>query len=75
MKKFVREVMLFSSRARRCGTSQTLSDGDRLARKPINDCVCIVTMMLDGVYGLRHRALRCCVVARWLPLHLVDVSF
>jgi hypothetical protein len=38
-------------------------------------CMRNVTMMLSGVSGLRRRVLRCCVVARWLPLHLVDVSF
>jgi hypothetical protein len=38
---FAWEMMLFSPRARRCGTSQTLSDGEGLARKPINDSVCI----------------------------------
>jgi hypothetical protein len=32
-------------------------------------------MVLNGMSGLRRCALRCCVVARWLPLHLVDVSF
>ena len=36
-------------------------------------CVRDVTMMLNGVSGLRRRVLRCCVVARWLPLYLVDV--
>jgi hypothetical protein len=32
-------------------------------------------MMLNGVSGLCCRVLRCCVVAGWLPLHLVDVLF
>jgi hypothetical protein len=44
--------MLFSPRARRYGTLQTLSNGDGLARKPICDCVvCIVSMMLKGCLG------------------------
>jgi hypothetical protein len=38
-------------------------------------CVRNVTMMLNGVSGLRRRVLRCCIMARWLLLHLVDVSF
>lgn len=67
--------MLFSPRARRCGTLQTLSDSDGLTRKPTSDCIVyVVTVMLKGVSRLRRRVLRCCVVARWLPLHLVDVS-
>jgi hypothetical protein len=44
--------MLFSPRARRCGTLQTLSVGDGLTRKPIGDCcVCIATVMLKGCLG------------------------
>jgi hypothetical protein len=44
--------MTFSSRARRCGTLQTLSVGDGLARKPISDCcVCIMIVMLKGCLG------------------------
>ena len=75
VRQFVREVMLFSARARRCGTLQALSDSDRLTRKPTSDCIVyVVTVMLKGVSGLRRRVLHCCVVARWLPLHLVDVS-
>ena len=67
--------MLFSAKARRCGTLQALSDSDGLTRKPISDCIVyVVTVMLKGVSGLRRRILHCCVVARWLPLHLVDVS-
>jgi hypothetical protein len=67
--------MLFSARARRCGTLQALSDSDGLIRKPISDgVVYVVTCMRKGVSGLRRRVLHCCVVASWLPLHLVDVS-
>jgi hypothetical protein len=67
--------MLFSAKARRCGTLQALSNNDGLTRKPISDCVvCDVACMRKGVSGLRRRILHCCVVARWLPLHLVDVS-
>ena len=44
--------MLFGPRARRYGTSQTLSVGDGLTRKPIGDyCVCIATMMLKVCLG------------------------
>jgi hypothetical protein len=44
--------MLFGPRARRCGTSQTLSVGDGLTRKPIGDCcVCIATIMLKVCLG------------------------
>jgi hypothetical protein len=66
--------MLFGPRARRYGTSQTLSVGDGLTRKPIGDCV-YCNHNAQGVSGLRRRISRCCVAARWLPLHLVDVSF
>lgn len=37
-------------------------------------CVRDVAVILNGVSGLRCRVLRCCAVARWLPLYLVDVS-
>jgi hypothetical protein len=33
-----------------------------------------VTVMLNEVSGLRRHFLRRCIMARWLPLHLVDVS-
>jgi hypothetical protein len=67
--------MLFGPRARRCGTLQTLSVGDGLTRKPIGDCCVYCDRDAQGVSGLRRRVSRCCVTARWLPLHLVDVSF
>jgi hypothetical protein len=55
--------MLFSAKARRCGTLQALSDSDELTRKPISDCVVyVVACMRKGVSGLRRRVLRCCVV-------------
>jgi hypothetical protein len=64
MKRFVGEVMPFSSRARRCGTLQTLSVGDGLARKPISDCcVCIMIVMLKGCLGF---VVASCVVVSWL---------
>jgi len=57
--------MLFSARARRCGTLQALSDSDGLTRKPISDCIVyIVTIMRKRVSGLRRGVLHCCVVAR-----------
>jgi hypothetical protein len=44
--------MLFSPRARRCGTMQTLSPGDGLVRKPTSDyVVCIVTVMCKECLG------------------------
>jgi hypothetical protein len=64
VRQFVREVMLFNPRARRCGTLQALSDSDGLTRKPISDCIVyVVTVVLNGVSGLRRRVLHCCVVA------------
>ena len=41
------------SRARRSGTSQTLSVGDGLTRKPISDCMlCVVA--IEEMFGLRR---------------------
>jgi hypothetical protein len=38
-------------------------------------CVCVYCdHYAQGMSGLRRRVLRGCVVTRWLPLHLVDVS-
>jgi hypothetical protein len=67
--------MLFGPRAHRYGTSQTLSVGDGLTRKPIGDCCVYWDHNAQGVSGLRRRISRCSAAARWLPLHLVDVSF
>jgi len=68
VRQFVLEVMLFSARARRCGTLQALSGSDGLTRKPISDCIVyVVTIMLKGVSGLRRRVLHCCV------RHVADV--
>ena len=50
VKWFAREVMLFSPRVRRCGTSQTLSIGDGLTRKPIGDYG-VVNIALQGCLG------------------------
>ena len=66
--------MLFSPRARRRGTLQTLSVGDGLTRKPIGDCcVCIVIVTLKGCPGFVIASCVAVSVARWLPLHLVGV--
>ena len=41
--------------------------------KPISDCCVYCNRDAQGVSGLRHRVLRRCVAARWLPLHWVGV--
>jgi hypothetical protein len=56
--------MLFSPRARRCGTSQTLPVSDGLARKPISDyVVCIVAVMFKECLG---SVVAPCVAVSWL---------
>jgi hypothetical protein len=71
---FAWEVMLFSPRARRCGTLQTLSVGGGLTEGPIGDCCMYCDHDAQAVSGVRHRVLRCCIMARRLPLCLVGVS-
>jgi hypothetical protein len=61
--------MSFSPRARRYGTSQTLSVDDGLTRKPVGDCcLCVVTFV-------RKRCLGSVVASRvavsWLTLWVV----
>ncbi|KAF2690373.1 hypothetical protein K458DRAFT_102411 [Lentithecium fluviatile CBS 122367] len=72
-------VMPFSPRARRCGTSQTLSVGNGLTRKPISNCILCIVAAID-VFGLRRRFRiavsqrdDCCCV-RWLVSYCVACS-
>jgi hypothetical protein len=52
VRMFAWEVMPFSPKARRCGTSQTLSVNDGLTRKPISDCcLCVVTFVRKRCLG------------------------
>lgn len=44
------------SQVRRGGTSQTLSSGDGLTRKPISDCVVELFGTVEEVFGLRRRS-------------------
>jgi hypothetical protein len=49
---FAWEVMLFSPKARQCGTLQALPDNDGLTRKPISNCtVYVVIIVLKGRLG------------------------
>jgi hypothetical protein len=60
------------SRARRSGTSQTLSNGDGLTRKPISDCDVGFVGAVEKVLGLRRRSSvaasrpESCRCVRWL---------
>ena len=60
------------SRARQSGTSQTLSVGDGLTRKPISDCI-VCCDCKRGVWA-PSSLLFCCVAARWLLLRSMNVS-
>lgn len=42
--------------------------------EPMNGCCVYCDRDAQMTSDLRRRILRCCVVARWLPLQLVDVS-